>query len=77
LYQDTPNIVLLLLSELNTHENSFIQGNVKDILNELLEYGNGLQNEELQSLYKKNKYAQRTLKNLETVFEFTFGDKIE
>lgn len=77
LYQNTPEIAIVMLQEMNTHDSSLIQGNVKDILEALLELEIDNQDDRLHNLYKNNSYKNRTLENLSTVFEFVSGDKIE
>lgn len=77
LYQNTPDIAVVLLQEMNTHNSSLIQGNVIDILEGLLGLELGNQDERLHNLYENNRYKNRTLQNLSTVFEFLLGDKIE
>lgn len=77
LYQNTPDIAVVLLQEMNTHDSSLIQGNVIDILEGLLGLELGDQDERLHNLYENNRYKNSTLQNLSTVFEFVLGDKIE
>lgn len=77
LYQNTPDIAVVLLQEMNTHDNSLIQGNVIDIVEGLLGLELGNQDERLRNLYENNRYKNRTLQNLSTVFELLLGDKIE
>lgn len=77
LYQNTPDIAVVLLQEMNTHDSSLIQGNVIDILEGLLGFELGNQDERLHNLYENNRYKNRTLQNLSTVFGFVLGDKIE
>lgn len=77
LYQNTPDIAVVLLQEMNTHDSSLIQGNVIDILEDLLGLELGNQDERLHNLYENNRYKNRTLQNLSTVFGFVLGDKIE
>lgn len=77
LYQNTPDIAVVLLQEMNTHDSSLIQGNVIDILEGLLGLELGNQDERLHNLYENNRYKNRTLQNLSTVFGFVLGDKIE
>lgn len=77
LYQNTPDIAVVLLQEMNTHDSSLIQGNVIDILEDLLGLELGNQDERLHNLCENNRYKNRTLQNLSTVFEFVLGDKIE
>lgn len=77
LYQNTPDIAVVLLQEMNTHNSSLIQGNVIDILEGLLGLELGNQDERLHNLYENNRYKNRTLQDLSTVFEFLLGDKIE
>lgn len=77
LYKNTPDVAVALLQEMNVHDSSLIQGNVIDILDGLLGLELGNQDERLHNLYENNRYKNRTLQNLATVFEFVLGDRIE
>ena len=77
LYQKMPDMAVALLQQMNIHNNRLILGNVKDILEALLECETGKNDERLHKLYEKNGYINCTAQNLKNVFEFSFGDKIE